>query len=1139
MKRFFCFLIVGLLILEAAAQRTYTDNSVLSTGAWFRIAIIDPGVYKVDAAFLTNLGITGPVSSASIRLYGNGGKMLPENNAVSRPDDLLENAILVEDGGDGNFSGSDFFLFYADGPDDWIKDSVNKKFSHQKNLYSRESYYYITISGNGKRIPTQNPPGPGNILVENFDEHYFHELDTINFLSSGKQWYGEEFSATPGRVASRDFTINLPGLLLNTPVFVTSDVIGRSVGQASRFDVRLNNIPLYQHVLQPLPGILYEPVATTSQLSTAINLSEARLTLNFTFSPGSVNGQGWLNWFEIFCMRDLNMTGINQLRFRHWNSVSPGNMVEFVVKNTNPALRIWEVTDPLQPVSMIIQNGTSESRFRNDGSRLREYIAFSGNGFLVPRPLGRISNQNLHRPANAGMIIITTVPLSGEAKRLADHHLQRENLVSIIADINQVYQEFSSGSPDPTAIRDYVKMFYDRAGVDSARRPRYLLLFGDASFDYKNRISGNTNLVPAYQGPFSLDPLTTFTSDDYFGFLDDGDDINRLIPQSYLDIGIGRIPAETAAEAKIITDKIIRYHNPSSLGPWRNQLSFVADDEDQNIHLNDAELHTGLLSTIAPSWNLQKTYLDAFRQESGTGGSRYPQVNESINSRIFTGTLIWNYSGHGGNKRLAQEAILDEEMVSSWRNENKLPLFITATCDFAPYDNPLVKSIGEKILLGQASGGIALMTTTRLVFAFSNRVINNNYLRFAMQRQANGGYLSLGDAVKQTKNFTYQNSGDVINNRKFTLLGDPALTLGFPSASVRTVSINGKPVASFSDTIKALNRYTISAEVTDLNGILLNNFNGSVYPSIYDKVQTVSTLANDPGSSIINFQVQQNQLYNGKIKVVNGKFSYTFIVPKDINYQPGKGRISYYGDDGNKEANGLNTDILIGGLGNEVKDDGDGPAMKAFLNDEKFVNGGLTNETPVLIIKLTDSSGINTVGTGIGHNLTAVVDDNTRETIILNDFYETDQDSYQSGKVRFQLPKLEEGFHRISIKAWDVFNNSSEYLLECQVVKQEAFTIKHVLNYPNPFTTRTQFWFEHNRPGEELQVTVQVMTITGKLVKTIVKTIKNDGNRSSDVEWDGRDDYGGKLGRGVYIYRLRVRGGDGKVQEKLEKLLIL
>ena len=400
-------------------------------------------------------------------------------------------------------------------------------------------------------------------------------------------------------------------------------------------------------------------------------------------------------------------------------------------------------------------------------------------------------------------------------------------------------------------------------------------------------------------------------------------------------------------------------------------------------------------------------------------------------------------------------------------------------------------------------------------------------------------YLSLGDAVKQTKNFTYQNSGDVINNRKFTLLGDPAMTLGFPSASVRTVSINGKPVASFSDTIKALNRYTISGEVTDLNGILLNNFNGSVYPSIYDKEQSVSTLGNDPGSSITNFQVQQNQLYNGKIKVVNGKFSYTFIVPKDINYQAGKGRISYYGEDGTKEANGLNTDILIGGLGNEVKDDGDGPAMKAFLNDEKFVNGGLTNETPVLIIKLTDSSGINTVGTGIGHNLTAVVDDNTRETIILNDFYEADQDSYQSGKVRFQLPKLEEGFHRISIKAWDVFNNSSEYLLECQVVKKEDLTIKHVLNYPNPFTTRTQFWFEHNRPGEELQVTVQVMTITGKLVKTIAKTIKSDGNRSSEIEWDGRDDYGGKLGRGVYIYRLRVRGGDGKAQEKLEKLLIL
>jgi hypothetical protein len=304
-------------------------------------------------------------------------------------------------------------------------------------------------------------------------------------------------------------------------------------------------------------------------------------------------------------------------------------------------------------------------------------------------------------------------------------------------------------------------------------------------------------------------------------------------------------------------------------------------------------------------------------------------------------------------------------------------------------------------------------------------------------------------------------------------------------------------------------------------------------------MQAVSTLANDPGSQVTSFQVQQNLVYNGKIKVVNGKFSYTFIVPKDINYQAGNGRISYYAEDGNKEASGLNNDIIIGGLGNEVLDDGEGPGIKAYLNDEKFVNGGLTSETPVLIIKLTDSSGINTVGTGIGHNLTAVIDGNTRETIILNDFYEAEADSYQSGRVRFQLPKLEEGFHSIAIKAWDVFNNSGEYLLDCQVVKKEDLAIKHVLNYPNPFTTSTQFWFEHNRPGEELQVSIQVMTVSGKLVKTIVKTIKNEGTRSSEIVWDGRDDYGGRLGRGVYIYRLRVRSGDGKVQEKVEKLLIL
>lgn len=365
------------------------------------------------------------------------------------------------------------------------------------------------------------------------------------------------------------------------------------------------------------------------------------------------------------------------------------------------------------------------------------------------------------------------------------------------------------------------------------------------------------------------------------------------------------------------------------------------------------------------------------------------------------------------------------------------------------------------------------------------------------------------------------------------------MTIALPELDVRTTAINGRPVGSVPDTLKALNRYTVTGIITDRNGLPQQGFNGTVYPSVFDKEQVVSTLGNDPGSPVTTFPIRSSQLYNGKVQVTNGTFSYTFIVPKDINYQYGRGKLSYYASAVGSDAAGHDPEIIIGGLGNGVQDDGQGPKIKAYLNDEKFVNGGLTNENPVLLVRLSDSSGINIVGTGIGHSMTAVLDGDTRNTMVLNDFYEADADSYQKGAVRFQLPQLEEGAHSLVVKAWDVFNNSAEYALDFRVMHKETLAIRHVLNYPNPFTTQTHIWFEHNRPGEELRVLVQVLTVTGKLVKTIAKTINTPGNRSEDISWDGRDEYEGKLGRGVYIYRLRVTSSEGQSVEQLGKMYML
>jgi len=1120
------------------SQRVYKANSVLATGNWYKIAVKEAGVYKIDIPFLSELGINAAnLSSGSIRLFGNGGDMLSEANNTPRLDDLEENAIMVVDGGDGVLNGADYILFFSNGVDHWIKDSVNKRFTHKKNLYSDKAYYYLTVGANGMRIGDSPGSFVPNVVVNSFDDRLFHELDTINFLGSGKEWYGEEFSNTPGHSLTRNFSFNVPDIQTSFPVTVVTDCLARSVSTASRFDVSLNNQPLQQITISPVGGGQYDAVAQETKAQASTNTSQGNLSINYNYVPGSFNSQGWLNWFEIFDRRNLSLNGISQLLFRDWASVG-NNVAEFDITNANQGTQVWDVTDPFIPVkTQAVLQGT-DLRFANSCAQLREYVAFNSSNFLRPTAIGKIPNQDLHGLAPVDFIIVTTQALLPQAQRLADFHRAKNNLKYVIATTEQVYNEFSSGLPDPSAIRDLVKMFYDRSASSPSNRPKYLLLFGDASFDYKDRINNNTNLVPAYENGNSLDPLASYTSDDFFGFLDDNEDINSTIIINQLDIGIGRVPAKNADEAKNYVDKIETYYNKESLGPWRNNQLFIADDEDFNLHLQDAEVLTTTSQTTAPVFNITKVYLDAFKQESGAGGSRYPQANQIINNQVYNGTLIWNYSGHGGSSRLAEEVILDQDIVNNWNNPNKLPLFVTATCDFAPYDNPTINSLGENILLRAKTGGIALMTTTRVVFSFSNRVINNNYLQFALKRDSSGSYKSLGESILAAKNYTYQTSTDIANNRKFTLLGDPALTIAYPSLKVRATKVNNIPVSQ-ADTIRATDKVVMEGEVTDLADVLLPGFNGTVYPVVFDKMQTINTLANDPASQVISFQAQNNILYKGKASVVNGKFSFSFKVPKDINYQFGNGKLSLYAENGSNDANGYFTNFIIGGAGNNVDNDKEGPVIKAYLNDEKFVSGSITNENPVLIVKLSDSSGINTAGTGIGHDIVATLDNDNRQYFTLNDFYEADLNSYQQGTIHFQLPTLTAGNHSLKIKAWDVLDNSSEYILEFNVSRDEELVLNHVLNYPNPFTTKTQFWFEHNKPNQNLQVKVQIFTLTGKVVKTIKQTINDAGNRSTEVDWDGRDEFGDKLGRGVYLYRLTVISIDGKKKEKLEKLVIL
>ncbi|MBE7174087.1 MAG: type IX secretion system sortase PorU [Williamsia sp.] len=1103
---------------SATAQRAYHDSSVLASGAWYKIAVKEAGVYKVDLPLLRTLGITAiSFPSSSIRLYGNGGGMLPENCAGSVVDDLQENAIQLNDGGDGVFNGSDYFLFFAAGPHHWILDTASQTFSHRKNLYSDQSFYFITLGGTGKRMGEAGVSGAFNQTIASFSEHYFYEPDSINLLNSGKDWYGEDFS-TNSRNASRSFVLPLQNMLGGNCSF-TSSCISRSIGTPGSFNVGINNIPVLQHLIPAVGQGILDPFAQASTVNAPVLLTApGAVTVSYAYQSGAYDAQGWLDWFEFSGRRSLSMQGSDQLLFRDLASVGAGNRGKFILQNAGTTTQVWDITDPLTPYRLPVTPTGGAAAFINDCSTLHEYIAFNSEKLLAPQPVGRIENQNLHRPAPADLIIITHPAVQEQAARLAAYHTGADHLNVLVVPVAAIYNEFASGGADPTALRDFVKMIYDRAGADSSKRPRYLLLFGDASYDYKNRLKNNSSLVPAFESRASTDPLATYTSDDFFGFLDDREDISNDTLANQLDIGIGRVPAATAAQAKAYVDKVISYTSAGSRGAWRNRLSFVADDEDFNLHFHDAEIISATADTINPGYTGTKIYLDAYQQESTPSGSRYPLVNQDINNGINQGTLIWNYSGHGSARRLAEEVVLDESIVDSWRNEGKLPLFITATCDFAPYDNPANYSLGENILLREKTGAIALMTTTRLVFAYSNRIINQQYMQVALQKKRDGTYYSLGEAVMLTKNNNYRLYNDPVNNRKFTLLGDPALTLAFPRYTVQTTAINGKPIAGVLDTLKALQQYEIRGQVAGASGAVISNFNGTVNITVYDKAQTVGTLGNDPESMREDFKVENAVLFKGSAKVKNGEFAYSFVVPQDISYLFGRGRISYYAQSGDWDGNGSYRDFIIGGS-QRTSTDVTGPEIKAYLNNESFQDGGTTGENPLLIVHLKDSSGINIIGTGIGHDLVAVLDSG-KQVYRLNPFFESDPNSFQQGTVRYQLSSVSEGEHTLQIKAWDGVNNSNGVAVRFRVVKQKGFSILNVSNYPNPVLSSTVFHFEHDAAVSQMQVSINIFTAEGKLIKALKKTIKTEGSRFCEVEWEGRDNEGAKPHKGIYFYQI-------------------
>lgn len=1093
----------------------FTQSSVLSTGTWFKVGITETGIYKIDANTLSALGVAGSIDPAKLKLYGNGVKgILPQPNSEARPEDLIENAIFVSGQADGSFDQNDYLLFYGVGPDKaiWTETGL----VYEKNIYSDTAYYFINVDGaDGKRInQVPSEVGTPTATISSFNDFITFEEDEINLISSGRGWYGE--TLTSGELKS--FTHQIDGL--NSTVELHLSAINQSA-EGGSFDVSVDNNAIGSLEIGAVPdgpGTTYSIKAIQeSQDFTLPNTSTFSLDIRF---DGNASGErGFIDFYYLTFQRRLSLFN-NETDFRFTNN--PGDLIRYEVSNASGAT-IWNVTDATNVTEQEFSTTANAAVFQSQSSSIEEFVVHTGSDFPTPFVFRSVPNQNIRGATNFDGIIVAHPSFIAEAEQLAQFHRTHDNLSVQVATTREVYNEFSSGRQDVSAIRDYAKYVYDNGG-----NLKYLLLLGDCSYDYKDRIPNNSNFVPTYESRQSFHPIFSHSSDDYFGFMEDseGEWIESSAGDHTLEIGVGRLPAKSNAEAQAMVDKIIYYStSPNTLGKWRGEMTYVADDGDGNIHARHVEDLSELIDTTFAQYNINKVLLDAFTQEASGSSERSPQANAALKTRLKSGTFLVNYIGHGNERLWMEEEVLTKADIEQLTNRNSLPIFVTATCEFGRYDDPLRVSGAEELLLLEQGGGIALLTTSRPVFASTNFSLNQAFHENIFSKVGNQN-LRLGDVIRLTKNEGLE--GAV--NRNFTLLGDPMMLPAYPKLDIVLNEVGNEL-----DTLSALEEVTFTGEIQS-NGARQEDFNGTLVVGVFDIKQSFKT--NGQESSPYTYSLRSNALFRGEATVVDGEFTFSFVVPKNISYQFQKGKMSLYAwdEESNIDAGGSSRSFVIGGSNASAVTDEEAPQLQAFMNDSSFVNGDIVGGSPLLIAHIEDESGITTTRSGVVEGITLTLGD---EVFNLNDFYTADANTFSRGTIVYPLEELAPGAYTALLKVWDTHNNSTETTISFTVSDEPILFVYNPIAYPNPVLGSTVFSFEHDREDEDLFISLLIYGPRGEVVSNKQVLFENS-QRNIEIPWLAVTNNGESLKQGIYYSRLIIQSRlDGAIKEITQKLVIV
>lgn len=1112
-------LITPFLLLAAffAASPGY-GQSVLSKGQWIKIGVTEKGIYKIDRDFLQRAGVNAAaVNPKKLAMFGNGGGgMLPQPNDQFRPFDLKENAIQVIGEEDGRFDDSDYVLFYGNTPHEYSYRPSCSCFHYTRNVYSDTTYYFLKVDGeDGMRVSTREQVVSNGPEVTVYDDLLAHEADINKIGKSGRYWQGEIFSSTGN--ASLTFDGGEGRYVDGTEVMLISDVVGQSYG-ASSFDVSVNGTPVLNQPLEAIGEGSYLPLGThrvdTARFSASAIGAGDITTLSYTFNRFfGKTSLGYLDYFFLQGKKELSYRQ-QGLSFRN-KDVSGQEPVVYRISNASTVEQVWEVSDPARPERISFQLVNENAVFGVEAGsveRPAEFMAFGASAFKSPASVVPVANQHLKSGEVPDLVILTHKNFLMEANRLAAFRRSSDGLDVRVVTVEQVYNEFSSGMQDVSAIRDYMRYLYRAV----PGKLKYLLLFGDASYDYKGRTEEH-NFVPVYQSRESFDQILSFSSDDYFAFLDDdeGEWVEETRGDHIADIGVGRLPVWTAKQAVEVVNKIIGYSTDiSGVGSWRTDLYFLADDGDFNIHLRDADRLAAYVDTAYTQFNIKKIYLDAFKQELIDSRQRSPEMYDAVKQAVDNGAFILNYSGHGNATLLTEERVVVYDSLIKWRNGARLALFVTATCEFGQYDDPAVPSGAEALMLNPQGGAIALLTTTRPVYAHTNFVLNQAFYR-AVFEKINGEYPRLGDVIKETKNNSLR--GPV--NRNFALLGDPSMRLNYPVFNLKITELNGSPLDGVPDTVSAMNKVVVKGIVADGFGNQVPDFNGELTVNMFDKPVTYTTLGDE--SQPTTYDLWSNAVYRGQVSITAGEFMYEFVVPKNISYQQTRGKITMYAkpQTGLLDASGATINFYLGGSKPPAFNDSKPPVVEAFINDEVFKTGDKVNANPLLMLKLSDENGINISQKGIGQSITYRIDD--REPVILNDYYVSDLDDFTNGTVLYPLGTLSKGKHKLTVEAFDTFSNGAEATIEFVVSEDTKVRLKNVLSFPNPATESITFRLEHDRGDHLLSMSLELVDQRGAVVDRMEWQANNTGGFVESPQWN-RNYYGRRIENGIYIYRLIV-----------------